>query len=159
MIVIAGGQAKVEKAILAIVEDTISRVTHELDGIKSLHDLHVAKGKLVEEVETLKIERDRREEDYARKEREIEHKVGLERKRQEFELSSGRREATLKVREENLAADRKRFEEQMKFHEERFSQEVGYLKDLLGQIMERLPSAEIAITETREARRGRAAAR
>jgi hypothetical protein len=47
------------------------------------------------------------------------------------------------VREENLAADRKRFEEQMKFQNDRFTQEVGYLKDMLGQMMKRLPSAEI----------------
>ena len=37
------------------------------------------------DIEQLKIEKARREEESAAKEREIEHKVGLERKRQEFE--------------------------------------------------------------------------
>jgi hypothetical protein len=154
MFFVAGPQQKVEKALRAVVEDIIAKASDDLQGIRSLHDLHVAEGKLRSEIETLKIEKGRREEEFNRKEREVEHKVGLERKRQEFELSSGKREATLSVREENLAADRKRFEEQMKFHEDRFTAEVGYLKDLLGQIMERLPSTEIALTGNVGGKRG-----
>ena len=71
------------------------------------------------------------------------HKVGLERKRQEFEIKQAKREATVNIREENLSADRDRFENQMKFQEERFTKEVKYLKDMMNKMMERLPSAEI----------------
>ena len=56
-------------------------------------------------------------------------------------MASGKREATLSVREENLAADRKLFEEQMAFHEKRFTEEVSYLKQIIGDIAERLPTA------------------
>ncbi len=100
---------------------------------------------LREEIETLKIEKGRKEEEFAKKEREIEHKVGLERKRQEFEIEQAKRETTVAVREENLKADKDRFAEQLKFHEDRFATEVGYLKDMMGQLMERLPTAEIKI--------------
>jgi hypothetical protein len=98
---------------------------------------------LREQIETLTIEKNRREEDFSRREREVEHKVGLERKRQEFEISQAKRETSVTLREENLKADRARFEEQMKFHDERFSTEVGYLKDMVGQMLKRLPSTEI----------------
>src|SRR5207245_968830 len=59
--------------------------------------------KLREELETLRIEKARKEEEFTRKEREIEHKVGLERKRQEFEIEQAKRETSVTVREENLS--------------------------------------------------------
>lgn len=80
--------------------------------------------------------------EFAKREREIEHKVGLERERQKHELDAAKREALVGVREENLKADRDRFEAQMKFQEERFTKEVGYLKDTLAEVLKRLPSAE-----------------
>lgn len=101
--------------------------------------------RLMREVETLKIEKARQEEEQNRREREVEHKVGLERKRQEFEVEQAKREALVAVREENLEADRNRFEEQMKFTASRFEDEVGYLKEIMTEIMRRLP--EISVTQ------------
>jgi len=141
-VLIIVGRKSFEKAVEELHRDVLGRVEGELKGIKSVSDLSARVRELRTQVETLEIEKGRREEEVARREREIEHKVGLERKRQAFELESGTKEATLKVREENLTADRKRFEEQMKFQEERFTTEVGYLKDMLAQIVKRLPSAE-----------------
>lgn len=123
-------------------EDAMLRVNEELRGIRSVADLSDRVKSLREEIETLRIEKARKQEEFDRKEREIEHKVGLERERQKVELANAKRDATLTVREENLAADRKRFEDQMKFQEERFAKEVGYLKEMLGEIIQRLPSAE-----------------
>ena len=108
---------------------------------------------LKKKVADLEIQQSKKEEEFARREREVEHMVGLERKRQEFELASGKREATLSVREENLAADRKRFEEQMAFHEKRFTEEVSYLKQIIGDIAERLPTANF--TGNLSARKGK----
>lgn len=136
------GRTQFAKHLSALWEDAMKRVQGELEGIRSVTDLSAKVKQLRADVEKLEVEKARREEEFARKEREVEHKVGLERKRQEFELAAGRREATLAVREENLAADRKRFEEQMKFHDDRFTAEVGYLKEMLGQVIKRLPSAE-----------------
>ena len=69
--------------------------------------------------------------------------VGLERKRQEFEINQARRETPVAVREENLDADRKRFETQMAFTTERFASEVGYLKELMGEVLDRLPTVRV----------------
>lgn len=123
-------------AVEKIVRDALGEANRTLAAIGEVT-------KLREEIETLKIEKGRREEEYARRDREIEHKIGLERKRQEFEITQGKREATLGVREENLKADRERFTQQMDFHEKRFTEEVGYLKDMIGDMLKRLPTAEI----------------
>lgn len=101
---------------------------------------------LREQIETLRIEKGRREEEIERKERDITHKVGLERKRQEFEVEQAKRETMVTLREENLTADRKRFEDEMSFTRKRFEEEVGYLRVMVGQVLERLPSAEIIAT-------------
>lgn len=104
---------------------------------------------LRERVEKLKIERSTLEEKNAREERELRHMIGLEKKRQEFEIESARRETTLQVQEGNLKAERERFEADMKFRSDRFDSEVGYLKDLMGQILDRLPQVDVSQRITR----------
>jgi hypothetical protein len=101
-----------------------------------LEDLKIDKGKIVEEND--------------RKLRETTHMVGLERKRQEFEaeqakkgIEAARQEAILNVREENLKAEREAFLKQMSFQEDRFKKEVGYLKDLMEKVLERLPTVTV----------------
>lgn len=129
-----------------VVRETVERIVK--DALQDAESALASAGKITklrEELETLRIEKGRKEEEFAKKEREIEHKVGLERKRQEFEIEQAKRETTVAVREENLKADKDRFAEQLKFHEDRFATEVGYLKDMMGQLMERLPTAEIKI--------------
>lgn len=101
--------------------------------------------KLQEDINDLEIDKSKRNEQYDRREREVEHKVGLERNRQQFEVEQAKREAEVSIREENLTADRERFEKQLEFHEKRFTEEVGYLKGIVEQVLERLPDASIAI--------------
>lgn len=143
MLVIAGDSKKLEGAIRNIVAECGERVVRDLQGIRSVADLSAKVWSLREQVEVLEIEKARKQEEFAREKREIEHKVGLERKRQEFEVTAATREATLAAREENLTADRKRFEDQMKFHEKRFGEEVGYLKGMIEQILGRLPDVSV----------------
>lgn len=129
-----------------VVRETVERIVKPALGEAESALASAGKiTKLREELETLRIEKARKEEEFARKEREIEHKVGLERKRQEFEIEQARRETAVTVREENLSADRKRFEEQLEFHQQRFETEVKYLHEMAEKLMERLPSAEIKI--------------
>jgi predicted nuclease with TOPRIM domain len=123
-------------------------VDEELKGLRSVTDLNKKVKELRGQIETLEIEKERADEDFARREREIEHKIGLERKRQEFEVEAAKREATVSLREENLAADRQRFESQMEFQTERFTKEVGYLKDIIKQLADRLPTTELSGTVT-----------
>lgn len=154
--IIVVGKKNFERHLVALHADAMKRVDGELAGIKSVVDLSARVKTLREEVEKLERDKAVQEDEIERREREIEHKIGLERKRQEFELESGKRDAVLKVREENLKADRDRFAEQMKFHNDRFTAEVGYLKEMLSEIVQRLPSAEFTVGATvTPAKRGR----
>lgn len=127
-----------------VVRDAVEKVVREaLANAQSSIDRIGTAAQLKEEIEKLKIEKARREEEFDRREREVEHKVGLERKRQEFEIAQSKREATVTVREENLKADRERFEQQLSFQNDRFTTEVGYLKDMISGMLKRLPSAEV----------------
>ena len=124
-------------------------LTKDVVGLKrQIVDLEVQKAKITE--------------DNARERREVTHMVGLERKRQEFEaeqarkeIETARAEALLKVREENLTAERKAFDKSMKFREERFVEEVWYLKDLMGQILGRLPTVTVDRTIEERATTGK----
>lgn len=95
---------------------------------------------LKKRIADLHIEEDRIKEDQDRERREVEHMVGLERKRQEFEVDQAKRETKVELREVALEEQRKRFEEQMKFIENRLAKEVQYLKDdIVKALLERLP--------------------
>jgi len=109
--------------------------------------------KLEGEIATLKrdltdkqIEYDREHERWEREKREVEHMVGLQRKRSEFEADAAGREAKLAVREENLTAQQKRFDEHVAFIEKRFDQQFASLEKLTGQILERMPTTKQLIT-------------
>ena len=103
------------------------------------------RGKLRDEVETLKIEKGRKVEEHEKERRELTHMIGLEKKRQEFEVAQAKREAVVTVQEANLAADKKRFEAQMDFQTKRFETEVGYLKEMMADILKRLPNVNMDI--------------
>lgn len=106
---------------------------------------------LKKQINDLEIDKSKLKEQHEKEERELRHMIGLEKKRQEFEIEQSKRETTLKVQQENLAADKKRFEDQMKFHETRFTEEVGYLKDMIKNVLERLPNVSGAF----EVKRGK----
>lgn len=98
---------------------------------------------LRKEIVRLEIERDKKQEEWDRREREIEHKVWLERKRQEFEIEQSKREAAVAVKEANLEADKQRFKDEMDFQRKHLESEIGALRDMVGQLLKALPTAEI----------------
>lgn len=140
---------ELDAAVLALKEEIAdlraerTAQQRQLDAAKGVNDLK-------RQITDLEISKAKIVEDNAREKREVTHMVGLERKRQEFEaeqamksIENARAEAVLEVREKNLDAERKAFEKSMKFREERFTEEVGYLKGLMGQILERLPTVTV----------------
>ena len=149
MLIIAG-KNELERAVAGAVKQITGQAEAEaktfLAKYKSVAELSAA-------IEDLKIEKGRREEEYARREREVEHKVGLERKRQEFEIAQAKRETTVAVREENLKADKERFKAEMDFQRKRLEEEVSSLRELVQKMMERLPSAEIYAELTPKSRK------
>lgn len=122
------------------VEDAIRKVQNEAASL--VGDLGKV-ADLKKKISDLEIDHAKKKEEWDRREREVEHKIGLERKRQEFEIEQAKRETSIKVREENLAADKERFKAEMDFQRERLSGEVDSLRKLVDQMLQRLPSAEI----------------
>ena len=124
---------ELEKVVKSAVEEVVTKslkdATSVFAKIKEINTLR-------EELEDLKIEKKGKEWDFEKRELEVEHKVGLERKRQEFEVEQAKREAIVSVKEENLTADKERFQKEMKFIEDRFTKEVGYLKEIVGEVLQ-----------------------
>lgn len=121
----------------------VAELRGERDAGKDAIKLSDSIVRLKKELTTVQIEKDRETERHDREKREVEHMVGLEKKRQEFEVDAAKRDVKLTVREENLKEDRQRFEQEMKFTRERFEKEVGYLQDLMKQVLKRLPTVSI----------------
>jgi hypothetical protein len=93
----------------------------------------------------LEIQKSKKQEEFDKQERELRHMIGLEKKRQEFEIEQARKETALSVREGNLAAEQKRFEEQLKFNTERFQSMEKYLKEMFSDVLKRLPDVNMSI--------------
>jgi predicted nuclease with TOPRIM domain len=121
----------------------IATLTAKRKAIKEEFSLSATVLELREEISRLKVERSTIEEEYERQEREVRHEVGLLKKQTEAETEIARKEAVLEVREENLDADRTRFEEQMRFTTKRFEEEGKYTRELMTEILKRLPTVTV----------------
>jgi hypothetical protein len=128
--------AAVKRGVKMAMEDAGAEALQRYRDIAKVSDL---KAKIAE----LEVQHSKKAEEWEKREREVEHKVGLERKRQEFEIEQAKRETTVKVREENLAADKERFKAEMEFQRKHLEGEIDSLRTLVGQMLKRLPSAEI----------------
>ena len=92
------------------------------------------------------MEKDRLVEDNDRKIRDTTHKVGLLKTQQEHEVANARRETELEVREGALKAKEDQFKSEMAFQREHMDRENAGIKDILGKILERLPTIEVDLS-------------
>lgn len=129
----------------------VASLKGEKKAITEQHTLEERLLSLKKQVSDLEISRDKKQEDFDRRERELTHMIGLEKKRQDVEIKQASLDAKLSVREENLKAEREQFEKQMKFRTDQFDGQIKYLENLMKQILERVPVVTIDrnITETR----------
>ena len=146
-------KSSVEKSISDSVERVIVKyltsAENEIKTFLQAGNLEERVKTLTTQLSSLQIEKSRIEEDFTRREREIEHKLGLEKLRQEQDLELGLREQSIKIKEENLTADKARFEAQMKFMTERMSKENDHLKAMMEDILAKLPTVRHDIKEVR----------
>lgn len=132
------------------LSEEIERLTREVSSLRaekkevseqrSLQDTIIALKKQVTELE---ITRDKKQENFDRRERELTHMIGLEKKRQEFEIKQSVENARLTVREENLKAAHEQFSKEIKFKEDQLTTQITYLQDLMKSILERLPTVTV----------------
>ena len=136
-------EATVTETVRKILQSALKDAESTLGKVTTINDLNKKVLELREQAETEKIKKGRVDEERQKKDREVEHKVGLERKRQTFEIEQATRETTVKVREENLGADKERFKAEMDFQRGHLQDEIKSLRDLVTNMLKRLPSAEI----------------
>jgi len=125
--------------------DELAGLKAEVKALREERDATKEAARLRKDIESLKVEKSRLAEDNARKIREVEHKTGLMRTRQEHEVENAKRQTELDVREQGLKADKKRFEDEMKFQRERLQGEVDRVSLTLDKILERLPVIEVSL--------------
>lgn len=130
------------KLQIADLEAKIESLTKQSDNLAE-------RNRLKGEVEDLKLEKARLVEENDRRIRETEHKVGLLKTKQDHDVEHARRMAQLEVREQNLDADRKRFEGEMKFQREHFEREATGIRDILGEVLKRLPDVTATLNVER----------
>lgn len=126
----------VEQAARRVLNDHASEVKEAFDGYQTIIALK-------KQITDLEITHAKKKEEWDRREREVEHKIGLERKRQEFEIEQSKREATVAVQQSNLNADKERFKGEMEFQRKHLESEITGLRDLVNNLLERLPDAKI----------------
>jgi hypothetical protein len=123
-----------------IVKDTVERISE--DNVKKIDDMHRkfrTIESLEEEISKLKIEKSVKEEEFARRERDVTHKLGLERIRQEQDAEATKRTLQLDIREGNISAEEKRFREQMEFQRKHLEDQINSLNVLVEKVFEKLP--------------------
>jgi predicted RNase H-like nuclease (RuvC/YqgF family) len=136
-------EEQVGNVVAGIVQSQFGTIKKEIGEIGDVLALKRKKSELEGQIEKLKLEHANFKEDQARQVRETEHKVGLVKKQHEQEIEFAKREVALEVKEQTLDADRKRFEEQMKFEREQLEGQIGHLRDIIDPLLRALPSAEI----------------
>lgn len=130
--------------LLNSLDTVTSKAVNEL---KSMVDLSSTVDKLQKELAKVKNEKSSIEEGFARTQREIEHKLGLERARQSQELELATREAKLKAKEDNLQSERDLFKKEMDFRQNRFMEEVTYQRGLSEQLLSVIPGIIPQVTK------------
>jgi len=127
---------------LGELKTAVTELKGERAATSKIRDMEREYADTKRQLTDLQIEFDKEKEKHAREKREVEHLVGLERKRSEFEREAAVTEARVAVREENLSAEQQRFEDQMKFITTRFEKEIEQSKELMMEILTRLPKVE-----------------
>ena len=129
---------------------TIAGLRGEVRALTTMKDRTEDLTRLREQIAELEINKNKLIADQAERERATKHKVGLLMEKQEQDKAHQDRmneitlrEARAGVREENLAADRKRFEEQIEFVQTQIKGEIDRFMTLQQQLMERLPTIEV----------------
>lgn len=132
--------------MLVIVSKEEKELLQRLRALEPVGALSEQVLKLKKEIADLEINKAKQAETHAREERELRHMIGLEKKRQEFEIQQAKRETELSVREGNLKAERERFEQHLKFNTDRFEKMETYLKEMMASILQRLPNINVELT-------------
>lgn len=143
-------QTQLDRALQDVMDASIARIVKQ---VRSVEDLFSTLGEYAADkkrLTDLQIELDRVKEQHARENREIEHKVGLQRQRQKQEIELAKREAEVTVREQNLQAEKARFDRDVSFIKEQTREQ----RETMLEILRRLPDVNVMLGNQKEASDG-----
>jgi molecular chaperone GrpE (heat shock protein) len=144
MSIIKRGKAPTSKnAELEHLAEELAKLRGEIRGLREERDSVKEATDLRRKIVQLQIDKDKLTEDNAREIREVTHKTGLLKTKQEHEVEHATRLAKLEVRESNLTAERERFEAEMAFQREHMQREVDRFDGIAKALMERLPVIDV----------------
>lgn len=121
----------------------VKTLSRQRQGLQNIEAIEAERDKLRRQINDLSIDKEKLEEGFDRERREIEHKIGLQKKKAEFDRDAGKREAIIAVREENLKSQQEEFDARMKFREKQFDSQVEYLQSIMEQILNRVPTITV----------------
>jgi hypothetical protein len=133
---------------LAELKGDVKALRREREGITEELALSDEVVGLRRSISKLEIEKSKKDEQHERKVRETEHRVGLLKLQQTHEVTNAKRETELQVREGNLSAERKRFEQEMEFQRKHLQGEVDRIESVLEKVLERLTNVDVAMLTT-----------
>lgn len=110
-----------------------------LEGLQTNYDLEQQRQGLLQQVADLEIKIKKDGEDFARERREIEHKLGLEKQRQESDLEIAKQQAELDAREKWLENQEDQFDEKLEW----FKTQTQEHQKLSKEILTRLPKVTV----------------
>ena len=122
-------------AELTALKKEVAGLRGERAAQKDAISLEAERTELKKKLTDLQITWDKEKEKWDREKREVEHMVGLQKKRGEFEVEAAKREAIVSVREESLKDKQDAFDEQVKFIEKRFDSQFASLNDLMTKFL------------------------
>jgi hypothetical protein len=123
----------------------LAELKGEVHALRTEKDRTADVNRLNADIEKLKLEKERLTEEHDRKVRETEHKVGLLKLKQEQDLANAKRQTELEVREQNLAADKKRFADEMTFQRTQLQSEIDRIDSILTQVLDKLPDVNASL--------------
>jgi hypothetical protein len=125
-----------EKMVRMTIEHIYSDTENKFNKqLRLIDEIETLKQKL----ETLRIEKARKDEEYNMREREVTHKLGLERIRQEQDAVNYKKEIELEIREGNLITSEKQFKDQMEFQRKQLQDQIIGLQSLVEKVFEKIP--------------------
>lgn len=144
-----------DREVVSRLTESITKLEGQIRARKTVIDLTDEINTLKTQLADLNIQKSQRDEEFGRKERETEHKIGLAQTQFESEKANhvkeqdlAKREAVLAVKSENLQAERDQFKQHIEFVEAETAAHMSDMKSLLEQIMERIPTVNVGIKQS-----------
>lgn len=127
----------------------IKELRTERGDLRTRDELEQKVAQLRRDLTQKQIDYDREAEKWARERREVEHKVGLQQEKADFDADAARRTAILEVREENLTAAQEQAAKELAFTKEQMQVTQAFLEQNFAKVLERLPDISVDLSPGR----------